>query len=106
MNAIPVSARAKKVKTLNIDHDTLPIERALGVQWCIDFDFFNFKLELNKQPLTRQGILSIVSSVNDPFGFVAPFVLKAKRILQELCKMQLGWDGSIPDGLVIQWNHW
>eukprot|EP00105_Crassostrea_gigas_P026830 XP_011447911.1 PREDICTED: uncharacterized protein LOC105342609 [Crassostrea gigas] len=106
MNSIPVSERAKEVKTLDLDRDTLPIERALGVQWCVESDFFNFKLELNKQPLTRQGILSMVSSVYDPLGFLAPFVLKAKCILQELCKMQLGWDDRIPDDLVIQWNHW
>lgn len=48
----------------------------------------------------------MVSSVNDPLGFLAPFVLNAKCILQELCKMQLGWDDRFPDDLVIQWNHW
>lgn len=106
MNSIPVSERAKEVKTLDLDRDTLPIERALGVQWCVESDFFNFKLELNKQLLTRRGILSMVSSVYDPLGFLAPFVLNAKCILQELCKMQLGWDDRIPDDLVIQWNHW
>nr|XP_034339443.1 uncharacterized protein LOC105341007 [Crassostrea gigas] len=91
MNSIPVSERAKEVKE---------------VQWCVESDFFNFKLELNKQPLTRREILSMVSSVYDPLGFLAPFVLKAKCILQEICKMQLGWDDRIPDDLVIQWNHW
>lgn len=90
INSIPVSERATEVKTLDLDHDTLQIEKALGVQWCVESDFFNFKLELNKQPLTRRGILSMVSSVYDPLGFLAPFVLKAKCILQELCKMQLG----------------
>lgn len=48
----------------------------------------------------------MVSSVYDPLGFLAPFVLKAKCILQLLCKMQVGWDDRIPDDLVIQWNHW
>lgn len=32
MNSIPVSERAKEVETLDLSHDTLPIERALGVQ--------------------------------------------------------------------------
>lgn len=90
MNSIPVSERAKEVKTLDLNHDTLPIERALEVQWCVDSDFFNFKLELNKQLFTRRGILSMVRSVYDPLGFLAPFVLKAKCILQKLCKIHLG----------------
>ena len=44
-------------------------------------------------------------SIYDPFVFLAPFVLKAKLILQELCKLQLGWDDKIPDELAIHWNH-
>lgn len=47
----------------------------------------------------------MVSSVYDPLGYLALFVLNAKCILQELCKMQLGWDDRIPNDHVIQWNH-
>ena len=106
MTSIPISERAKEVKDLDLDYDNLPIDRALGVQWCQNSDSFQFKLELKNQPLTRRGILSMVSSVYDPLGFLAPFVLKAKIILQELCKLQLGWDDEIPDYLAIQWKQW
>ncbi|XP_048753936.2 uncharacterized protein LOC125665332 [Ostrea edulis] len=106
MNSIPVADRAKEVKDLDLDCDTLPIERALGVQWCVDSDIFQFKLDFNKKPLTRRGILSMVSSMFDPLGFLAPLLLKAKVILQELCKLQFGWDDKMPDDLVIQWNNW
>lgn len=34
LGAIPEKDREKKVKDLDLDHDTLPLERALGVQWC------------------------------------------------------------------------
>lgn len=33
--AIPQEERAKDVKDLNLDNDALPVERALGVQWCM-----------------------------------------------------------------------
>ena len=45
------------------------------------------------------------NSIYDPFVFLAPFVLKAKLILQELCKLHLGWDDKIPDELANHWNH-
>jgi hypothetical protein len=39
---------------------------------------------------TCRGILSDVSSMYDPLGFAAPFILLAKRLLQQLCKEQIG----------------
>ena len=45
----------------------------------------------------RRGILSIVSLVYDPLGFVAPCILSAKLILQDLCHQRLDWDDKIPD---------
>lgn len=48
MNLIFVLERVKEVKILDLDYDILLIERVFGVQWCVEFDFFNFKLELNK----------------------------------------------------------
>ena len=32
---------------------------------------------------------------DDPLGFVSPFVLPAKLLLQELCRKNLGWDDHI-----------
>lgn len=34
--SIPEPIRAQQIKDLDLDQDILPIERALGVQWCIE----------------------------------------------------------------------
>ena len=34
----------------------------------------------------------MTSSVYDPLGLVAPVVLTAKKLLQDLCKKNIGWD--------------
>lgn len=78
----------------------------MGVQWCVDTDTFRFKVEVRNQPPTRRGILSTVSSVYDPLGFLCPFVLKAKQMLQELCRIQLGWDEKVPESYFSKWNNW
>ncbi|XP_062617171.1 uncharacterized protein LOC134278888 [Saccostrea cucullata] len=48
----------------------------------------------------------MISSVFDPLGFLAPFVLRAKKILQELSRIHLGWDDTIPEKISDQWNSW
>lgn len=90
LNAIPEEDREKKVKNLDLEHDTLPLERALGVQWCAESGVFKFKVTIKDRPLTRRGILSIISSIYDPLGFLSPVILRAKVILQDLCREKIG----------------
>ena len=104
--SIPEEHKAKQIKELDLDREKLPLERALGVQWNIESDTFTFKVALKDKPVTRRGILSVVSSVYDPLGFLAPFTLKAKQILQELCKAKCGWDDVIPEVYVTAWKRW
>ena len=45
--------------------------------------------------------------VYDPLGFVAPFTLLAKRLLQDLCRIKdLEWDDDIPEDCRNQWIAW
>ena len=101
---VPVTERAPSV--VNLDLEDLPVERTLGVQWAMETDDFNFRiLDEGKAP-TRRGILSVVSSMYDPLGFVAPIILPAKSLLQSLCKQKYGWDEEIPAADSIVWQGW
>ena len=82
------------------------MEWALGVDWCVKNDCFQFRINLKDQPLTRREILSMVSSVFDPIGFIAPVLLEGKKILQELCRSGARWDNEVPDGLSARWRKW
>jgi hypothetical protein len=82
------------------------MQRALGVQWCIETDQLQFNIaEINKKA-TRRNILSVMSSIYDPFGPTSPFVLRAKMILQELCRQKIGWDDPLPQRQEEEWNKW
>ena len=90
----------------NFDFNDWSIERALGGHWNITSDKFGSKIVINDRPATRRGILSIVSSVYDPLGFAAPFILKAELILQDLCCRALDWDeGKWPTSLETERHH-
>ncbi|KAK0142765.1 hypothetical protein N1851_019297 [Merluccius polli] len=103
---IPEDQRAKGVKTLDLDKDQLPMGRALGAQWNVEQDTFTFSIEVKPHSVTRRGILSIVSSIYDPLGFLAPVILPARQILQGLCKTKLGWDDQIPQEMAQVWQKW
>ena len=59
---------------------SLPAERALGIYWDIDKDTFKFKIYLTEKPITRRGMLSIISSIYDPLQFGAPYTLKLLQL--------------------------
>ena len=106
LKQILVKDRAETVRNLNLGYDALPLERALGVQWCADSDTFKFVISLAEKPCTRRGILSTTSTIFDPLGFVAPILLEGKAILQKLCRNDIRWDDSIPDEIRDRWMKW
>ncbi|XP_051784871.1 uncharacterized protein LOC127528375, partial [Erpetoichthys calabaricus] len=58
------------------------------------------------KPATMRGILSVVSSVYDPLGFLAPALLPAKLILRDLCKEKFGWDEQVEVKHIQKWKKW
>lgn len=106
LSQIPEENRAKGAKTLDLSKDELPMERALGVEWDVERDVFTFSITSKKEVLTRRGILSALSSIYDPLGFLSPVILTAKQILQHLCKLKFSWDESIPLDLAQKWQRW
>ena len=102
VEATPKEQRAKEIREFNMTKDLLTMERALGVQWCMESDHIQFRVELKDRPLTRRGILASASSIYNPLGLVAPFLLTGKRIVQELCKGKTEWDQPVPDTIWSQ----
>ncbi len=82
------------------------IEKTLGVYWCLENDTLHFRITLQSRSPTRRNILSTVCSIFDPLGMVAPVILSARRILQELCAMKLDWDEDIPEKQRQEWDRW
>ena len=51
-------------------------------------------------------MLSIISSIYDPFGFTSPFVLEERHLLQHLCNQNVQWDETVNEELKSQWIKW
>ena len=101
--SIPPEERANP--KLNLDLDELPIERVLGLYWDAESDTFRYKAVSVNKPGTKRGILSVVSSLYDPLGFLSPMTFVAKILLQDLWRAGVHWDEQIRDPF-LRWQNW
>ncbi|XP_055366070.1 uncharacterized protein LOC129604298 [Betta splendens] len=106
LSCVSPSERATTTEPLSINPDMTQNERVLGIQWSIEDDTFGFNIDVKHYPPTRRTILSVVASLFDPLGFLAPFILGGKCILQELCRRGNGWDDPLPQNLLPRWEEW
>ena len=106
LDSIPRSERASSVLDLDLNAGILPVECNLGVQWNVDADTLTFKITARDKPPTRRGILSPTSSVYDPLGILAKFILLAKKLIQDLCKKGYDWDEHIDQDESLRWDGW
>ena len=79
--SIPEDQKRNGVKNADLIGD-FPTEKALGIQWNIPDDSFTFNIQVNRRPLTRRKMLSMISSIYDPLGLASPFVLEGMQLLQ------------------------
>lgn len=106
LHSIPPEDRHVDMKEVELSRTALPVERALGVMWDLHLDRFAIRIQVNKKPATKRGLLSVVSSVYDPLGFVSPVTITAKMIFQEECRRQKGWDEPLTDTNKQAWEAW
>ncbi|XP_071094883.1 uncharacterized protein [Haliotis cracherodii] len=106
LQSIPVEERAKELKDINLCDDELPQEKALGVKWDTETDQLGFKFQPKNRPATKRGLLSILTSVYDPIGFLSPLILKAKMIFQDECRLRKGWDTALESISHERWSNW
>ena len=110
LTTIPESERAKSV--VNLDLEKLLTETALGLKWNIEEDKFVWEVSekmlqrVSQEPVRRRGIVSAVYSLFDPLGFIAPYAMKAKLLLQTLSRKRLGWDDTLEETNKEQWKRW
>lgn len=66
LEIVPEEERSEDVKTLDLNYEALPIEKALGVHWCVKSDTFGFCIVVKDKRLMRRGILSSLSCLLPP----------------------------------------
>ena len=89
---IPNNLRKDGTKDKDLKLWNLTDDKALGVIWNVKDDTLDFIIKMNNKSATGLGLLAALSSMYDPLGLAAPFLLKGRQIIQRLCKQDLKRD--------------
>jgi len=106
LSSVPAEDRGQTLKSLDLDDCHLPEGKTLGICWDMEKDSFGTQVNPHDIVLTKRGLLSTMSSVYDPLGILAPFLLVAKLIFQDECRLQKGWDESLEPSNEQGWLKW
>ncbi|XP_058467435.1 uncharacterized protein LOC131440300 [Malaya genurostris] len=89
-------------------HDKCITERVLGMLWDPKQDVFTFSTTMatNTQHPTKRQVLRTVMSLFDPLGLLSHFIIHGKILIQDLWRVQIGWDDLIPCRQHSRWLRW
>lgn len=80
--------------------------KMLGLRWNAGGDYFYFNT--NKFPdihvFSKRKVLSIIAIIFDPAGWLAPKIIVAKIIMQQIWKDNTGWDETLTPATLSQWQ--
>ena len=83
---------------------------ALGLKWDNSSDTLIMSRGTSRNPqtpLTQRSVLSLVASVFDSLGLVAPFTVKARRLLEEIWRLFCQeWDNELPEEIAGKITEW
>ena len=94
---------------IDLDFDQLQLDRALGQNWNCETDCFELRASIKVESIaatTRRQLLSVVASIFDPLGFLAPVTLTGKLILQATYRDAATWDMPLQPALLTRWKNW
>ena len=84
-----------------------PLSKTLGVTWNHVTDHLTFSPgQEDILSYTKRNFLRLMAKVFDPLGLIAPFVLKAKLIIQEIWMHKLDWDEEVPEEFKRPMDTW
>ncbi|VDI29008.1 Hypothetical predicted protein [Mytilus galloprovincialis] len=106
MSAFHASDLASNLKDLDLECDSKPLQRSLGLSWDVNTDNFLFQLSSENKPITRRGILSTINSLYDPLGFLAPVIIQGKLLLRKIVSETVDWDQPLTDETADEWKSW
>ena len=105
LSHIPASERAEAV---DLDMSELPCTKTLGIMWLAGEDCFTFRCDVptDGEVSTKRRFLSRLATLFDPLGFLAPYTITGRILMQDIWRVGIGWDQAIPGELQERVTAW
>ncbi|GFW35260.1 integrase catalytic domain-containing protein [Trichonephila clavipes] len=92
------------------DSSKIPSSKVLGIPWDVVHDYFTIDnkglLQLDtSKPITKRIVLQSAGKIYDPVGFLSPYTIRLKCLLQELWLRKLSWDDELPPDIHAVWSQ-
>ena len=81
----------------NFEFGNLSTGKALGVAYNAATGDFVAMAKIEERPMTKRGVVLMTSQFFDPIGFLQPYLVVAKLIVQRVRKDVPFWDDDIGD---------
>lgn len=102
----------KEVDTANKDQSGFDFKQkesteTLGLRWNPQEDTFTFQLKIEtstSKPAAKRSLLSDISKIFDPLGWLCPTTTKLKLLFQSVWQQQLAWDDQLPQENEDEWS--
>ena len=100
-------------KDFSLEEDKNPNTNSsvLGIRWNSSEDYFTFHEQgildkaISVRP-TKRNILSVASKLYDPPGWLSPFIIKIKILIQIMWQRGFEWDEILPPDILVKWDDW
>ncbi|XP_060801917.1 uncharacterized protein LOC132902105 [Amyelois transitella] len=112
LRGTPKETLNEKAVKFNIEGQS---ERTLGLLWYPATDMLGFDLSFKRIPHevfekerkpTKRELLRIIMSIYDVHGFLGPFIIQGKIIMQETWKSDIKWDEPVSDEMFTSFRNW
>ncbi|XP_054724195.1 uncharacterized protein LOC129234242 [Uloborus diversus] len=83
----------------------------LGLNWNTKEDSLSLDVKSSLSNLsslknTKRCVLQTAAMIFDPMGFLSPFVVRIRCLMQDIWKIGADWDDELPENLTLKWRKW
>lgn len=105
---LPSNIRSESSELWLSQYSTDLQEPTLGLRWDCIHDTLKYKHRpVERTEPTLRNVYRVLACQYDPLGYIVPFTTRAKILVQDLWKAQIGWDDPIqPQSLRDRWLTW
>ncbi|UYV65695.1 hypothetical protein LAZ67_3005166, partial [Cordylochernes scorpioides] len=79
--------------------------KILGINWNPSTDNFTITVNSLKDVYSKRQLLSDISRIYDPLGWLSPVIISFKILFQTLWKQDLDWNDPLSESLCSHWRR-